>query len=107
MRLRLKTVSIALLVLLLSVVLLVCAVTRIVSFVNLFFEHSGIALTQAEVARAHNASDPDPRPQVIPKITHQVFHNWRDPGNDTLPVDWVAARQTCIDRNPEWNHMVR
>lgn len=28
---------------------------------------------------------PDTRIQEIPKADHQVFHDWRDPGNDTIP----------------------
>ncbi|RDL34970.1 uncharacterized protein BP5553_06901 [Venustampulla echinocandica] len=79
--------------------------TRIASFVRIFFEHSGIALTQDEVAIAHNStSNPDRRPQLIPKIIHQVFHNWRDPGNETIPSDWDDLRQSCIDLNPTWEY---
>lgn len=106
MRIRLKTLFIAL-CLVPVVVLVGCGVARILGFVNIFFVHSGIILTQADAHLAHNSSSPDSRPQLIPKITHQIFHNWRDPGNDTLPPDWVEARQTCLDKNPDFKHMVR
>lgn len=78
--------------------------TRIYFFVHIFMPHSGIALTQEEVELAHNTTTPDPRPQVIPKLIHQIFHNWRDPTDDTLPSDWESVRQTCISLNPGWEY---
>jgi mannosyltransferase OCH1-like enzyme len=78
---------------------------RVYFFVHIFMPHSGIALTQEEVELAHNSSTlPDPRPQHIPKLIHQIFHNWRDPANDTLPADWESVRQTCIAHNPGWDY---
>jgi hypothetical protein len=86
---------------------LVCyIVSRLLFFKQLFFAHAGIAITQEQVAAAYNATDRT-RIQYIPKIVHQVFHNWRDPGNDTLPSDWVAVRQNCIDINPDFEFKVR
>ncbi|KAF4622718.1 hypothetical protein G7Y89_g14311 [Cudoniella acicularis] len=80
--------------------------SRIAGFVHLFFEHAGIAITQEEAAIAHNSTTPDPRPQVIPKIIHQVYHNWHDPSNETLPSDWDELRQSCINLNPDWEYKV-
>jgi hypothetical protein len=42
----------------------------------------------------------------IPRIIHQVFHNWKDPGNETLPADWEAVRMTCVEKNKDWEYMV-
>jgi mannosyltransferase OCH1-like enzyme len=81
--------------------------TRIWFFVHIFMPHTGTALTQEQVAIAHNSTTPDPRPQLIPKIIHQVFHNWKDPTNEALPSDWEAVRQTCIKLNPDWEYKVR
>jgi hypothetical protein len=106
MRIRLKTLFIGL-CLVPVVVVIGVFVARILGFINIFFEHAGIVLTQTDVATAFASNDQDKRPQLVPKITHQVFHNWRQPGNDTLPPDWVQARQTCIDHNPDFKHMVR
>jgi mannosyltransferase OCH1-like enzyme len=78
--------------------------TRLVAFIQLFFEHSGIAITQDEIAAAHHATTPDPRPQLIPKILHQVFHDWR---NESMPPDWNDVRHTCIDLNKDWEYKVR
>lgn len=81
--------------------------TRIAVFSRIFREHAGVALTQDEVAIAHNSTDPDPRSQVVPKIIHQIFHNWNDPNNETLPSDWEKVRHTCISLNPDWEYKVR
>lgn len=89
--------------------LLVYIVTSLYDFANLFgiFKpHSGIRISQEGVELLHNQTTPDPRPQVMPKILHQIFHNWKDPGNETLPAHWQEARQTCIDLNPDWEHKV-
>lgn len=91
-----------------AIALVIClgsVISRLLFFKKLFFEHAGIAVTQEEVAAAYNASG-ETRTQYIPKIVHQVFHNWRDPGNDTLPSDWVAVRQGCIDLNPGFEFKV-
>lgn len=107
MRIRLKTLFIGL-CLIPPIVLIGTVVSRLLGFINIFFEHSGIVLTQEDVAAAYNSSDKSTeRPQLIPKITHQVFHNWRNPGDDKLPEDWAKVRQTCIDHNPDFEHMVR
>ncbi|KAJ9137892.1 Mannosyl phosphorylinositol ceramide synthase SUR1 [Pleurostoma richardsiae] len=78
--------------------------TRILRFVRIFGPHAGVRLTQDEAALAHNSTTPDPRPQLVPKIIHQIFHNWKDPGNEAMPSDWDGLRQTCIDLNPGWEY---
>lgn len=80
--------------------------TRIHAFVRIFLDHAGVALTQDEVALAHSAAGQDARPTVVPRIMHQIFHNWNDPGNDTLPHDWEETRQTCISQNRDWEYKV-
>lgn len=80
-------------------------VARLLVFKQIFFQHSGIAITQTQVAELFDY-DKETRAQLIPKIIHQVFHNWHDPGNDTLPSDWRDVRQTCIDTNPDWEYNV-
>lgn len=103
MRIRLKTVCLGLLYVLPVVLVLGTCVARLVGFLHLFFEHSGITLTQQAALDAYNDNATNPRPQLIPKIIHQVFHNWRQPGNNTLPTDWQEVRQTCIDLNPDFD----
>lgn len=80
--------------------------SRILNFTSIFVPRSGIVLTQDQVISQYNASAP--RSRVIPKITHQIFHNWNEKGNDTLPSDWAALRQTCINlhNDGEWQHML-
>lgn len=87
--------------------LLIHILTRVVAFAHLFGifgPHAGIRITQAQIAAAHNA--PDARTPVVPKLLHQIFHNWHDPGNATLPAHWAGARQSCIDLNPDWEFKV-
>ena len=61
---------------------------RVTTFVHIFGSHAGIALTQEDVLKSHENRTIDERPQVVPKIIHQIFHNWKDPGNKTLPTNW-------------------
>lgn len=93
---------------LLAAVAVIYYVLRIIAFAQLFglFKpHSGVQITQAEIEATHKAN-PDPRTPVVPKIIHQIFHNWHDANDETLRPDWAAARKTCVDLNPEWKHMV-
>ncbi|KAK3374121.1 nucleotide-diphospho-sugar transferase [Lasiosphaeria ovina] len=78
-------------------------ISRGLVFKQIFMNHAGIPISQPEVANAYNASG-DSRPQLIPKLIHQVFHNWHDPGNEVLPDDWDKVRQTCIKANPDFNY---
>lgn len=87
----------------LSFLVILFLLSRLYAFVQLFFEHSGIAITQREVALAHSATSPDSRPQYVPKIIHQVFHDWR---NESMPLDWDELRQTCISLNEDWEYKV-
>lgn len=98
---------ILILIAVLSFGLFVHIATRIYAFAHIFgvFKpHSGVRITQGQVASTYNISKPEiqAKKPVIPKILHQIFHNWKDPGNSTLPAHWAAARQSCIDNNPEW-----
>lgn len=81
-------------------------VSRLLIFKQIFFEHAGITITQPEVEAAYQGAN-ETRPQLIPKIIHQVFHNWKDPGNETLPSDWDHVRKTCTDANPDFEYKVR
>ena len=86
-------------------VVLYFLVIRIVDFVQLFFEHSGIAITQEQIALAHNTTSPDKRSQVIPRIIHQIYHDWSK--SDTgLPEDWEELRKSCLEKNKDWEHFV-
>lgn len=90
----------------LAILLLIYVGAKVNFFVHIFLGHSGVALTQGEIAHAHNATTPDPRAGVVPPIIHQIYHNWKDPGNETIPAIWDAARQTCIDLHPGWEYKV-
>ena len=83
-----------------------CVISRLLFFKSIFFQHAGIALTQPQVAAAASTLA-DERTQHIPKIIHQIFHNWPQPGKDTLPSHWAAVRQQCVDLNPDFEFRVR
>ena len=103
---RKRTLMLSLCVL--SAALAVYTTLRIIEFAQLFdifTDHAGISITQREVALGHSRSAPDT--PIVPKITHQVFHNWYSNHNNTLAPEWQAARQTCLDLNSDWQHKVR
>jgi mannosyltransferase OCH1-like enzyme len=81
-------------------------VSRLLVFKQIFFAHAGVAITQPQVAAAFPEIT-NTQQQHIPKIIHQIFHNWHDPGNDTLPSKWTKTRQTCVDLNPDFEFKVR
>lgn len=77
-------------------------------FIQLFFEHAGTAISQEEIWGAHFPSEgkKDERKPFIPKIIHQVFHNWKEPGNETMPGDWEEGRRGCVGKNGDWEVLV-
>lgn len=90
-------------------VIIIFFFSRIVAFAHLFGifgEHAGIRTTQLEIAIAHNSTTPDPRTPVVPKIIHQIYHNWQDPGNPSMPSHWEGARNSCLEFNPDWEFKV-
>src|SRR5271167_4375057 len=88
-------------ILLIIILILLTLTYRLITFLQIFFEHSGIALTDAEILAAHEQQSPDPREQHIPKIIHQVFHDWK---NASMPNNWEGVRKTCIKHNPGWEY---
>jgi mannosyltransferase OCH1-like enzyme len=92
-------------------------ISNAVSLISLFGEHAGVSLSQEEIKAAYYDDDsetnninnqtllpPQTNPQPIPKIIHQIYHDWSGKG---LPADWEKLRQTCIDLHPAWQHMVK
>ena len=106
-KMRLRPFFLLLLVLL--VIGLYFLVAHIVAFIQIFFQHAGIAITQEEIAAAHIAKshfiggDAHPRPALIPKRIHHIFHNWK---NVSMPKHWDETRQTCMETNPGWEFML-
>lgn len=91
--------------LLITLVFLVHVVFRLLDFKNLFFEHAGQTIDQREALDLHEIPV-DSRTPTVPRIIHQIFHNWTDAENESLPSDWDETRQSCIDLNPEWKYWV-
>jgi mannosyltransferase OCH1-like enzyme len=63
-----------------------------------------VAITQPEIVIAHKSAISDSRPQLIPKIIHQVFHDWHGTG---IPGDWDDVRNSCINKHEGWVYKVR
>ncbi|KAJ2991443.1 hypothetical protein NUW58_g2511 [Xylaria curta] len=63
-------------------------------------------LLKASLRRATGGAYPSLTDSVIPKILHQVYHNWSDPDNAvlTLPADWAAAQKSCLSLHPDWEY---
>ncbi|CZT48347.1 related to SUR1 protein [Rhynchosporium secalis] len=106
-----RRLAFPLLLLFLTVLLFLFHIT---AFIHLFFTHAGITITQNEILDAYTA-DQDlavgvRRESYVPKIVHQVFHNWKEPGNETLPSDWEVVSGTCKGRakgwSGEWEYML-
>jgi hypothetical protein len=72
---------------------------------RIFSGHPGLELTQAQVVESYKERDLS-IPPPIPRIIHQVFHNWTDFDNEAIPADYASQRQTCIDANPGWDNRV-
>ncbi|KAI0445712.1 nucleotide-diphospho-sugar transferase [Xylaria telfairii] len=103
--------ALKLLIIGLSVLFVLHLALRLYHFANLFGffkKHSGTLITQREILDASIARKArnDTAVPVVPKILHQVYHNWTDPENTviTLPQDWAAAQQSCIDLHPDWEY---
>lgn len=81
-----------------------------VSVERIFGRHAGVAMTQDQIILAHedaSRSPGPPRARPVPRIIHQIFHNWKAPGNDSLPADWAELRRSCLVLHPTWEHKVR
>ena len=64
---------------------------------------SPYAFSQEELA----AVDPHPKEnatELIPKIIHQVYLGF---DGHEMPESWKHAQQSCIDLNPDYEHIVR
>jgi inositol phosphorylceramide mannosyltransferase catalytic subunit len=78
--------------------------TRIAFFIQIFFKHAGIEITQKEIVdRFAGEGQMD---GGIPKILHHVFHNWHEVGNETLREDYRETREKCRGLNERWEFKV-
>ncbi|ODA80848.1 hypothetical protein RJ55_03808 [Drechmeria coniospora] len=86
----------------------VAAVPRLMALSLIFGPHAGVAMTQKQVVDDHQAtlSLPVARPRPVPRIIHQIAHDWISPANETVPMPlaWVKARRNCVALHPTWEH---
>ena len=65
----------------------------------LVVDGSGDAISRAELP-APKSDLIDGMPRVIPKIIHQTY------ANDSIPLVWQAAQQSCVDLHKDYEYMV-
>lgn len=94
---------------LLALSFLSCAVYQIRSFSRFFVVTAGIPLAQYEVAILHNETAKDPRPRVLPKMSHQIVPLLSDGSSANLTDEQATLRKSCLALNEdkEWEHIVR
>lgn len=76
---------------------------------RIFGHHGGFELTQEQAQTAHDLilmTNPHRAP-LVPKLVHQIFYNWNDPANETVPSDWNEMRQSIRKFNPDYEYKVR
>ncbi|OAA76195.1 Glycosyltransferase, DXD sugar-binding motif protein [Akanthomyces lecanii RCEF 1005] len=72
-------------------------------FLRLFVPHSGYPLNQDQALARFRVQKQQPK--NVPRIIHQVLHNWRQHGNESeLLPEWETQRQSCRDKNPDWEY---
>ncbi|OAQ98275.1 hypothetical protein LLEC1_03917 [Akanthomyces lecanii] len=72
-------------------------------FLRLFVPHSGYPLNQDQALARFRVQKKQSK--NVPRIIHQVLHNWRQHGNESkLLPEWETQRQSCRDKNPEWEY---
>ncbi|KZZ93808.1 Glycosyltransferase, DXD sugar-binding motif protein [Moelleriella libera RCEF 2490] len=97
-----------------SLLLFACCVLVVAVYISLrargiFLEHAGVTLTQDDVALAYEHAKEGSKTQYIPRIIHQIYHNWHDeddPDNTTMPAKWKEARESCISLHKEWENIL-
>jgi mannosyltransferase OCH1-like enzyme len=90
------------LVFLIANLLLVAFLVRSVfTLLSLLVEDASDDAIRKSDLPAINSSLLETRPQVIPKIIHQTYKN------ESIPVVWQEAQQSCIDLHPDYEYKVR
>lgn len=85
--------------LLINALILAFLVHSVFTLLTLLFEDaSADAISHSELP-ALNSTLIDERPRLIPKIIHQTYKNL------TVPAQWRAAQQSCIDLHPDYEYM--
>jgi inositol phosphorylceramide mannosyltransferase catalytic subunit len=88
----------------LSLALLFFLGTQLAFFIQIFFKHAGIEITQKEIVERFGGEGDGEGD--IPKIIHHVFHNWHEVGNETLREDYQDTREKCRGLNEGWEFKV-
>jgi mannosyltransferase OCH1-like enzyme len=90
------------LVFLIANLLLVAFLVRSVfTLLSLLVEDASDDAIRKSDLPAINSSLLETRPQLIPKIIHQTYKN------ESIPVVWQEAQQSCIDLHPDYEYKVR
>ena len=83
-----------------NLIILGLLVNSFKTLIGLLFEDGAAdAISRAEIP-APGSHLIDERPQLIPKIIHQTYIN------KSIPVQWQAGQQACIDLHPDYEYKV-
>ncbi|OAA71186.1 hypothetical protein ISF_01737 [Cordyceps fumosorosea ARSEF 2679] len=86
-----------------AIVVLYNSYQAVGSFLRLFVPHAGYPLNQDQALARFRVQKNQPK--NVPRLIHQVLHNWRPVGNDSaLLPEWETQRQSCRDQNPDWEY---
>lgn len=76
------------------------AIRSVFTLITLLFEDASADAIHRSELPAPNSTLTNPSPQLIPKIIHQTYIN------SSIPTQWQAAQQSCIDLHPDYEYML-
>lgn len=90
----------AIVFLLVALSILLFLLHEVSTLISLLLEDASADAIQKSELPAPNSTLLSSRPQLIPKIIHQTYIN------ESIPTQWLAAQQSCIDIHPDYEYML-
>lgn len=84
--------------LLVAITILTFLLHTVSTLISLLIEDASSDAIQKSELPAPNSTLLSSRPQLIPKIIHQTYIN------SSIPTQWLAAQQSCIDLHPDYEY---
>jgi len=84
--------------LLVAITILTFLLHTVSTLISLLIEDASSDAIQKSELPAPNSTLFPSRPQLIPKIIHQTYIN------SSIPTQWLAAQQSCIDLHPDYEY---
>lgn len=86
---------------LVNVLIITFLVRSVFTLLSLLVEDAAADAIHRSDIPSPNSSLIETRPQIIPKIIHQTYKN------ESIPLHWQEAQQSCIDLHPDYEYIVR